>query len=75
VSPAVAAPAALVVNSNDFPSIQAAIDSVRDSGGPVRIPAGTHLLPAKVRVYSNVTVFGDGMDRTILKFASGVQDK
>lgn len=75
VSPASAAVAAApTINSNDFPSIQAAIDSLRYTGGSVRIPAGAHLLPAKVRVYSNITVFGDGMDQTILKFAPGIQD-
>jgi parallel beta-helix repeat protein len=61
-----------VINSANFASIQAAIDSLESTGGSVRIPTGTHLLPAKVRVYSNVHVFGDGMDVTILRFAQGV---
>ncbi|MFN8524074.1 MAG: right-handed parallel beta-helix repeat-containing protein [Chloroflexota bacterium] len=62
------------VVSSSYASIQAAIDAVRDTGGSVRIPAGTHFLPAKIRVYSNVMVYGDGMDVTILKFAAGVDD-
>lgn len=74
IAPPPAGASAPPISSNDFPSIQAAIDSLELTGGAVRIPAGLHLLPAKVRVYSNITVFGDGMDQTILKFAPGVAD-
>lgn len=63
-----------VINAADFPSIQAALDSLASSGGAVYIPAGTHSLPAKIRVFSNVTVFGAGMDQTVLQFAPGVVD-
>jgi pectin methylesterase-like acyl-CoA thioesterase len=62
------------VNSTNFASIQAAIDSVRDGGGAVYVPAGTYVVPEKVRLYSNVTLFGDGMDRTIIRLAAGVVD-
>ena len=52
--------------------IQPAIDAARDNGGGrVRLPAGAYLLSAKVRVHSNVTVYGDGMDQTLLRWAPG----
>src|SRR5690242_9591129 len=52
--------------------IQPAIDAARDAGGgQVRLPAGLYLLAAKVRVHSNVTLFGDGMDQTVLRWAPG----
>jgi parallel beta-helix repeat protein len=67
-----------VVNSNDYIlghgalAIQAAIDDVnRTGGGAVYVPAGVHLLDEKVRLFSNITVFGDGMDATILRFRAG----
>lgn len=62
------------VNVRDFPSLQAAVDSVRQTGGAVYVPAGEYTLPAKLRLYSNTAVFGDGMDRTVLRLASGVVD-
>ncbi len=69
---------ARVVNSNDYVAsrgalaIQAAIDDVNGTGGgAVYVPAGTHLLDQKVRLYSNITLFGDGMDATILRFRDG----
>src|SRR4051794_31706093 len=52
--------------------IHPAIDAARDSGGGrVRLPAAVYLLTAKISVHSNVTVYGDGMDRTILRWAPG----
>ncbi|MFN0074268.1 MAG: glycosyl hydrolase family 28-related protein [Chloroflexota bacterium] len=63
----------IVISAADFVSIQAAIDSLASSGGAVYVPAGTHQVTAKVRVYSNVTVFGAGMDQTIIRFAPGIQ--
>ncbi|MGE3910845.1 MAG: glycosyl hydrolase family 28-related protein [Chloroflexota bacterium] len=52
--------------------IQPAIDAARDAGGGrVRLPAGVYQLSAKVRVHSNVTLYGDGMDQTILRWAPG----
>lgn len=72
--PSSVAAQARVVNAADFPSIQAAIDSVQTTGGAVYVPAGNHRVNAKVRVYSNVTVFGAGMDQTVVRFADGVVD-
>lgn len=52
--------------------IQPAIDAARDNGGGrVRLPAGVYLLTSKVRLHNNVTVYGDGMDQTILRWAPG----
>jgi parallel beta-helix repeat protein len=52
--------------------IQPAIDAARDNGGgSVRLPAGVYLLSQKVRVHSGVTVYGDGMDQTVLRWAPG----
>lgn len=61
------------VDATDFPSIQAAIDSLEGIGGAVYIPAGEHLIPEKLRVYSNITVFGAGMDQTIIRFEPDVE--
>ena len=71
-----AVPAALprpghAVRSNAA-AIQPAIDAARDAGGgSVYLPGAVYLLAEKVRVHSNVTVFGDGIDRTILRWAPG----
>src|SRR5687768_17088170 len=52
--------------------IQPAIDAARDNGGGrVRLPAGVYLLTSKIRLHNNVTVYGDGMDQTILRWAPG----
>lgn len=52
--------------------IQPAINEARDNGGGrVRLPAGVYLLTSKVRLHNNVTVYGDGMDQTILRWAPG----
>lgn len=65
---------AKTVNAKNFPSIQAALDSLKTTGGAVYIPAGTYQIPEKLRVYSNITVFGDGVDQTILELAPGKND-
>jgi parallel beta-helix repeat protein len=62
------------VDATAFPSIQDAIDSLEGIGGAVYIPAGTHFIPEKLKVYSNITVFGAGMDQTIIRFEPGVPD-
>ena len=62
------------VDATDFPSIQAAIDSLEGIGGAVYVPAGEHTVPEKLRVHSNITVFGAGMDQTIIRFEPGVKD-
>jgi parallel beta-helix repeat protein len=51
--------------------IQPAIDSARDNGGGrVRLPAAVYLLTTKIRLHNNVTLYGDGIDQTILRWAS-----
>ena len=53
--------------------IQPAIDSAyANGGGTVRLPAAVYLLTTKVRVQDNVTLYGDGIDRTILRWAPGI---
>jgi parallel beta-helix repeat protein len=66
-------PAGGTVDATDFPSIQDAIDSLEGIGGAVFIPAGEHLVPEKLRVHSNITVFGAGMDQTIIRFEPGAE--
>lgn len=63
----------VVAFNND---IQAALDCFKNSlaGGVVHIPEGTYTVAAKIRIYSNVTLFGDGIDRTILQAASSFSD-
>jgi hypothetical protein len=61
-----------VVTPGAAAEIQPALDAARDNGGgSVRLPAATYLLAEKVRVHSNVILFGDGMDRTVLRWAPG----
>jgi hypothetical protein len=60
------------ISSDDFPSIQDAIDSLEATGGAVYIPEGGHLVTEKIRVHSNITVFGAGMDKTVIELAPNV---
>ena len=61
-----------VVSPGASAEIQPAIDAANaNGGGSVRLPAATYLLAEKVRVHNNVTLFGDGMDRTVLRWAPG----
>lgn len=55
------------VNGSTGAAIQAALDSIKSTGGAVYVPAGTYTVTAKIRVFSNVTLFGDGIDNTILQ--------
>jgi parallel beta-helix repeat protein len=58
------------VPPGDADQIQPAVNAARDAGGgAVYLPSGLYLLTAKVRVHSNVTLFGDGIDRTVLRWA------
>lgn len=62
-----------VVNVKNFNNnIQQAIDCFKNSttGGAIYIPAGTYPSTKKISVYSNVTVFGDGIDKTIITASS-----
>ncbi len=47
--------------------IQAALDSIKQTGGSVYLPAKTYIVDKKIRVYSNTTLFGDGVDQTIIQ--------
>jgi parallel beta-helix repeat protein len=61
------------VAPGDAAHIQAAINAARDAGGgAVYLPGAVYSLTAKIRVHSDVTVFGDGIDRTVLRWAPGV---
>lgn len=53
--------------SDDTAAIQAAIDSASQSGGKVKIPAGTYLCSGLVISSSGVRIEGDGRAATILK--------
>lgn len=67
------APGSGTVDASLFASIQDAIDSLEGQGGAVYIAAGTHEITEKLRVHSDITVFGAGMDATIIRFADGVE--
>ncbi|HLC87889.1 MAG TPA: glycosyl hydrolase family 28-related protein [Patescibacteria group bacterium] len=61
------------VNVKSFNNnVQQALDSIKTSGGSVYLPAGTYTITEKVRLYSNTTLFGDGMGASIIKFADNV---
>lgn len=60
------------VSAGAAAEIQPAIDAARtNGGGRVRLPAGVYQLTSRIRVHSNVTLYGDGMDQTILRWAPG----
>jgi len=62
-----------MVAPGDAAGIQPAIDAARDAGGgAVYLPAATYALKAKLRIHSNVTISGDGMDQTMLRWAPGI---
>lgn len=64
-----------VVSAKNFASLQAALDCFKSgSGGAVYLPTGEYRVPQKLRVYSNVTVFGDGIDKTILMLDGSKND-
>jgi hypothetical protein len=72
VHAAVPATGVRTVDPGDAAGIQPALNAVRDAGGgSVHLPAGVYLLAANVRVHSNVMIYGDGLDRTILRWAPG----
>ena len=57
-------------------AIQKAIDRVAAAGGgTVLIKAGTYTLANSVRLASNLTLKGEGADKTILKKAAGVRSR
>lgn len=61
------------VNVRSFnSSLQSAIASLAQTGGAIYLPAGTYTVPSKTKVPSNITIFGDGIGRTIIRPAAGV---
>lgn len=61
------------VNVKSFnDDIQLALNSIKQSGGSVYLPSGTYTIREKIRLFSNTTLFGDGMGETVIKFADGV---
>lgn len=61
-------------SAGDTAAIQAALNCFKAPaantdnllGGAVYLPAGTYLITEKIRLFSNVTFFGDGIDQTVL---------
>lgn len=54
-------------SADDTAAIQAAIDSIRDTGGVVYFPAGTYMISTQIALktvtghtYNNITLLGDG---------------
>ncbi|MBX7084439.1 MAG: right-handed parallel beta-helix repeat-containing protein [Nannocystaceae bacterium] len=62
------------VDAGAFASIQDAIDSLEGIGGAVYVPAGQWSVPEKLRVHSGITLFGAGMDVTVIRLADGAPD-
>lgn len=61
------------INVKSFSNnIQQALDSIKTSGGSVYLPEGVYTVEKKVNVYTNTTIFGDGMGKTIIKLADNV---
>lgn len=71
-SPSVAPAQTVRVTGNTDVEIQAALNQVKTSGGAVYMPAGTYTINKKIRVFSNVTLFGAGIDQTILDATSAI---
>ncbi|MBI2596297.1 right-handed parallel beta-helix repeat-containing protein [Candidatus Daviesbacteria bacterium] len=62
-----------VVNIRNFNNnIQAAMDSIKATGGAVYVPSGTYTITEKIRLFSNTILFGDGIDKTILQLDSAL---
>lgn len=66
-----AATGVVEVVSNTDTAIQTALDSIKTTGGAVHLPAGTYNVTKKIRLYNNTTLFGDGIDKTIIN-GSGI---
>ena len=54
------------VSAGDFPSIQAAVDSLPAAGGMVIVPAGTREITQPVMLRSNVSLVGHGASSVIV---------
>jgi parallel beta-helix repeat protein len=58
------------VAAGDGPGIQRAIDDVsRQGGGIVHLPVGVYRIADGIRIRDDVALVGDGMDRTIIRWA------
>ena len=53
--------------TNDTAAIQTAIDSVGIMGGSVLVPRGVYLVSEPILLHDKITLFGEGIDTTILK--------
>ncbi len=55
-------------------SIQEAIDAMNAKGGGVgKIKAGTHVVNSKIILKSNVTIIGEGIDKSIIEEGEGME--
>lgn len=59
-------PQIIRVTGNTNVEISAALNQIKGTGGAVYLPAGTYTINNKIELYSNTTLFGDGIDQTIL---------
>ena len=59
------------VDGNDNVAVQEAIDSLGPEGGVVILPAGTYTFYNVVNVPANVTIQGEGRDKTIIHNDNG----
>ena len=74
-SPSPTTPQVVRVTGNTNTEIKAAMDQVRTTGGAVYLPAGTYTINNKIEVSSNVTLFGDGIDQTILEAGVDIDEE
>lgn len=66
------APQIVRVSGNTSAEIQAALDQIKNSGGAVYVPAGSYAINSKIVLYSNTTLFGDGIDQTIFNAGTDI---
>src|SRR5262245_18545951 len=60
------------VTPGNAAEIQPAIDAANGiGGGRVYLPAGVYLISSKIRLLNNVSLYGAGMDQTIIRWAPG----
>jgi len=67
-------PAAFADQPMDAGLVQAQIDALGDSGGVVKLEAGTYLMKKPLKIATGVTLQGAGRDETTLLLADGVDD-
>jgi parallel beta-helix repeat protein len=60
------------VTPGNAAEIQPAIDAANSiGGGRVYLPAGVYLISSKIRLLNKVSLYGAGMDQTIIRWAPG----